>query len=124
MVFNNRNYLQIDWGDWSTMKHPIRTLRDGLVPTFISNLKDEYTVNENESLELIVSYSGQPDPHIRWLKDAIEIMENANYSVIFNPTSQECKLVIRKIQCEHSGVYSCQLGKHACLYYITEQLLK
>lgn len=84
-----------------------------IVPTFAANLHEKYAVNEGELLELVVSYGGQPEPHIRWLKDAIEIMENANFSVIFAPDGQQCKLIIRKIQCEDSGTYSCVLENEA-----------
>ncbi len=76
-------------------------------PDFISGLKDK-TVIEKETIELNVKVSGTPQPTLTWLKAGKEIkVDEKKYSIIPIDKDGNAKLIIKDVNEEDQGLYSC-----------------
>nr|XP_043067008.1 muscle M-line assembly protein unc-89 isoform X2 [Drosophila bipectinata] len=74
-------------------------------PTFVSGIKDTYSLNENE-LVLDCRVRGQPRPDIVWMKGN-EILESNEKYKLTDQADGYAKLVINNPTEKDSGVYSC-----------------
>ncbi|KPU76642.1 uncharacterized protein Dana_GF13334, isoform F [Drosophila ananassae] len=74
-------------------------------PTFVSGIKDTYSLNDNE-LVLDCRVRGQPRPEIEWMKGT-EILESSDKYKMSDQADGYAKLVINNPTEKDSGVYSC-----------------
>jgi len=85
-------------------------------PNFITGLQDQ-SVSCKETLELNVKVIGTPQPTLMWLKSGKEIkIDEKKYSIIPIDKDGNAKLIIKDINEEDQGLYSClaknKIGKN------------
>ncbi|CAF2746284.1 unnamed protein product [Rotaria sp. Silwood2] len=76
-------------------------------PDFVSGLKDK-TVIAKETIELNVKVNGTPQPTLTWLKAGKEIKpDDKKYSIVPIDKDGNAKLIIKDINEDDHGLYSC-----------------
>ncbi|VDN06567.1 unnamed protein product [Thelazia callipaeda] len=96
-------------GAYSSTSEVITTLPLGRKPTFESLPPTQIVLNE-EDIELIAEYSGDPIPSVKWYYNGIEISSKMNNITVVKLSDRSSKLVIRNPKpIIHTGIYSCHI---------------
>lgn len=92
-----------------TMQSPVKTLSEGLKPSFEENLPASLVISESEILEIKASYGGKPKPSVKWYRNGIEInKDNKRVSIVSKDGVST--LVIRNTKAGlDDGLYSCHI---------------
>lgn len=102
--------FQVDYGAYSTMSSPVKTLAAGSKPLFKTSFEPVMFVDESETFEIHAVYEGRPEPSVKWYHNGAEIIEANNVAVTFGEGGGDSTLVVSKCKAGvHDGIYSCHI---------------
>ncbi|KHN81711.1 Titin [Toxocara canis] len=109
-LFRVRAKNKVDYGNYSTMSSPVKTLSAGNKPLFKEEFEPIIFVDESETFELHAIYEGNPEPNVKWYHNGVEIIADNNISITFDKKGGESTLSVSKCKAGiDDGVYSCHI---------------
>lgn len=98
------------WGEYLTMRSPVKTLSLGMKPAFSKEFPSSLFVSETETFTIEAFYEGTPEPNVKWYRNGIEISEDNDHKISTIPKDGVSTLLVKRPEagCD-DGVYSCHI---------------
>uniref|UniRef100_A0A0N5ALN6 Myosin light chain kinase, smooth muscle n=1 Tax=Syphacia muris TaxID=451379 RepID=A0A0N5ALN6_9BILA len=106
-------HSKIGWSKYLTTSSAIKTLPSGMKPVLSNIFPETLSINEMENFTIEASYSGKPQPVIKWYRNGMEIKANKS-NVTIKTGENKSVLTVKKPKLGiDDGVYSCHAENDA-----------